>query len=276
MGITYSGRKAKMIPIEKIELEVYRFLKPRLDQRVYTTIGELVNQVNGQWPAVQEALVSLDDRKLIRLSKHITGDTSRVTFASWVKMLPPNEFFGTHEGFDIELGPQGRRYFEILEERRKAEVQEPLIFISCGQYREYEKDLGRALKAAADNAGYQGYFAENENTLQNLTTNIFGKLFQCAAFVGVMHHRGEFADAEGRKHIRGSVWVEQEVAIAAFLADVLKRKIEVLMYLHRGISFEGVRVQLRLDPVEFDTEDQVLSDFKARLESGKFKLPAKV
>ncbi len=74
----------------------------------------------------------------------------------------------------------------------------------------------------------------------------------------------------GQKHIRGSIWIEQEIAIAAFLTETRKREIPVLLYVQRGIKREGVREQLKLNPIEFDEESEVLADFAARLENGAF------
>ena len=65
--------------------------------------------------------------------------------------------------------------------------------------------------------------------------------------------------------MRGSVWVEQEIAIAAFIQHALKRKLEVAIYLQKGIHREGIREQLRLLPVEFEKADDVLTDFRDRL-----------
>jgi hypothetical protein len=90
-----------------------------------------------------------------------------------------------------------------------------------------------------------------------------------------MHHRGELSTPEGNTRIRGSVWVEQEVAIAAFLKQAQGRDIQVVVYLQRGISREGVRDQLHLNPIDFDAADGVLKDFRQRLVDGRFK-PARL
>jgi hypothetical protein len=89
---------------------------------------------------------------------------------------------------------------------------------------------------------------------------------QSAAFIGIMHHRGDIATPHGNVR-RASVWVEQEVAIAAFIQHVLARRLEVALYLQRAISREGLRQQLRLKPVEFDRPTEVLDDLRARLPS---------
>jgi hypothetical protein len=145
-----------------------------------------------------------------------------------------------------------------------------LVFISCGQYRPEEIKLGDDLTAAVNElTPFEGYFAQNVTSLDGLSRNIFSALNRCCGFVGVMHHRGEVATPDG-KRVRGSVWVEQEIAIAAFLSQAQERDIQVVVYTQRGISREGVRDQLHLNPIEFDSNDEALADFKARLRDGRF------
>jgi hypothetical protein len=67
------------------------------------------------------------------------------------------------------------------------------------------------------------YFAEQQNTLEGLTSNILSSLERCVGFVAVAHHRGKVTRPDG-EIVRASVWVEQEIAIAAFIQHALKRK----------------------------------------------------
>jgi hypothetical protein len=67
--------------------------------------------------------------------------------------------------------------------------------------------------------------------------------------------------------MRGSVWIEQEIAIAAFLTEVEGRDIPVLLYVQDGISLEGVRQQLHLNPVIFTKDEEVLQDFRGRIQN---------
>lgn len=145
--------------------------------------------------------------------------------------------------------------------------EKPLIFISCGQFTDDEISLGKAVEALIrDETHFDAYFAEQQNSLDGLMTNILSNLNRAAGFVAIMHHRGEFDTPHGRV-IRGSVWVEQEIAIAAFIQHVLSRRIEVALYMQHGISREGIRQQLRLKPIEFDLPDEVLTDLRERIKS---------
>ena len=146
----------------------------------------------------------------------------------------------------------------------------PLVFISCGQYTDQEKALGKAIAAVVEEmTPCEGYFAEDQNSLQGLSQHIFGALKRAVGFIAVMHHRGRVETPSGG-HIRGSVWVEQEIAIAAFLAQAQNRDLPVLIYIQKGIEREGVRQQLRLKPVEFKTEVEVLDNLREQIGEGGF------
>jgi hypothetical protein len=61
-----------------------------------------------------------------------------------------------------------------------ADEKQGLVFISCGQYHPEEKKLGQDLAAAVSElTPFEGYFAENQNSLEGLSRNIFGALNRC-------------------------------------------------------------------------------------------------
>jgi len=145
-----------------------------------------------------------------------------------------------------------------------------LVFISCGQFTPAEIKLGRDLAATIDElTEFQGYFAENQNSLEGLSRNIFDALNRCCGFIAVMHRRGEVSSPTG-EHTRGSVWVEQEIAIAAFLKQSQGHDLEVAAYIQQGIKREGVRDQLHLNPVEFESEAEIVVHLRRRIEEGLF------
>jgi hypothetical protein len=88
-----------------------------------------------------------------------------------------------------------------------------------------------------------------------------------------------FPDA--RQQTRGSVWIEQEIAIAAFLAQSTNRDIKVAAYIHESVSREGIRDLLHLNPQPFRTDEEVLKHLRAALgswvglSSSKIELTAK-
>lgn len=142
----------------------------------------------------------------------------------------------------------------------------PLVFISCGQYNKHEVELGQeVVRLIRDETSFEAYFAEQQNTLEGLSSNILSALKRATAFIGIMHHRGEITTPSGDTIIRGSVWIEQEIAIAAFIQTALARQLEVVLYLQRGITREGIREQLRLGPIEFENASEVVADLRLRI-----------
>lgn len=86
-----------------------------------------------------------------------------------------------------------------------------------------------------------------------------------------MHRRGNIETLEKRTVTRGSVWVEQEIAVAAFMSHVLGRSIPTFFYKELGISLEGIRSVLLMNPrVEFNENSQVLEDLERALSAGAF------
>jgi hypothetical protein len=145
-----------------------------------------------------------------------------------------------------------------------------LIFVSCGQFAAEERALGKELAALIKTrTEYEGYFAQNQESLDGVTTHILGALGACVGFVGVMHDRGEVTTPDGTMR-RGSVWVEQEIAIVSYRVQVLGHQLALATYVQEGIELEGIRQALILNSRRFKTSSDVLSDFSKRLADGSF------
>jgi len=137
------------------------------------------------------------------------------------------------------------------------------VFISCGQRTDDEKQLGKQIQSLVKQlTTFEPYFAEFQNTLEGLTKNIFSELFNCVGFITVMHRRGII---ETKNIQRASVWVEQEIAIAAFIREVLAKKIEVIALSETGILLEGVRAQLLLNPYEFTNNSEAINYIRGEI-----------
>lgn len=145
-----------------------------------------------------------------------------------------------------------------------------IVFISCGQYTDEEKRLGRKVAGlVSELTPFTPYFADVQSNLEALTENILAQLHKCAGFIAIMHPRGEVVFPGGTRHTRGSVWIEQEIAIAAFITQVLKRHVNVAAYIHRSIKREGIRDQLHLNPVPFDGDHEVIDSLRDVLPTWK-------
>lgn len=145
----------------------------------------------------------------------------------------------------------------------------PLVFISCGQYTETEKSLGKEVKNLVERlTPYEVYFAETVTSLESLTNKIFGMLNQASGLITIMHHRGNVSTPDGTI-IRGSLWIEQEIAIAAFLQQTEKKNIEAIAFIQEGVNLEGVRHYLHFNPRSFKEDKDILEELKLFLPEWK-------
>ena len=255
-----------MLPSQTTELKIYRRIKS-LGPKAVSNLAMLNEATGEDHGTIVECLKGLEADNSIYLSKYSGGSI-------WPRKEFGNEqtFFYTGEFF-IEIVPQARKYFEQLEQESDFVPLKPLIFISCGQYSPNEINLGKKLGDAVNEfTAYEGYFAEDQNSLVGLSNHIFKALDRCSYLVAVMHHRGKVETLNGNLHRRASIWIEQEIAIAAFLTAVRNKEIPVLLYIQKGIKREGVREQLKLNPIEFTSEEEVLQDFISRLKDGAMKI----
>ena len=136
------------------------------------------------------------------------------------------------------------------------------VFISCGQRTEQERALGAAIAELVNElTPYDPYFAEEQSSLTGLTEHILTALHDSIGIIAVLHHRGEVTAGDERS-VRASVWVEQEIAVAAFINQVLERPIQIVAFQQRGLALEGMRAQLLLNPVEFGDNNEVLAHLR--------------
>jgi hypothetical protein len=136
-----------------------------------------------------------------------------------------------------------------------------VVFVSCGQSSDAEIGLGQSIATlVSERTGLEAYFAQNQQSLEGVTREIFNKIHNASAFIAVMHRRDQLSAMPDT--FRGSVWVEQEIAIAAFITQSLGLKLPSRAYVQRGIRREGVRGYILLNPIEFDDEQDVLRDLE--------------
>jgi hypothetical protein len=178
------------------------------------------------------------------------------TFYKWHADNPPETlapYFPVEEAAESES-----RWARISHPMRKS-----IVFISCGQFTDAEKKLGKHIAVLVDALGLEPFFAENVQDLDGLDANILRALRDCAAFITVLHPRGKITRPDGSAVIRASVWIEQEIAIAAYIKRVENRDIPLIAFAHESVSREGIRELLHINPIVFKTEDEVLLKFPA-------------
>jgi hypothetical protein len=146
----------------------------------------------------------LDALDLLKREHYIYNDYQDAIDSDWFAL--------TDKGLTISQAPQ------IEEPTNRLDSARGIVFISCGQYTEAERATGRRLAALVEQyTDYGGYFAQNQQSLDGLSNNILKALYRASGMAVVMHKRGLVASSSGEEFYRGSVWVEQETAIAAFL-----------------------------------------------------------
>jgi hypothetical protein len=147
-------------------------------------------------------------------------------------------------------------------------MSKPHIFVSCGQRTEEEKRLGDAIcQAIRDHGVFDCFFAEAQHSLNGLHENILDALTKSDGFITVMHRRGNVSYGPDKHEPldRASVWIEQEIAIAAYIQRTAKIDLLTAAYIEKGVGREGLRELLHLNPVEFTSSDQIITDLKAKL-----------
>jgi len=118
------------------------------------------------------------------------------------------------------------------------------VFISCGQRGDREKELGFACRDYLERRGFRTYLAEEVQSLEALTDNIFNHLrnSEYAVFIDCLR---EELRPDG---FRGSIFVNQELAIAAFL------QIDSRVFHEKGLVREGVVDYLIAKPIHFTSK----------------------
>jgi len=106
--------------------------------------------------------------------------------------------------------------------------------------------------------GLDAFFAEEVQNLTGLENSILQALHRCDAFITVLHDRGTVARPDGPAITRASVWIEQEIAIAAYIQHVERRAIPIIVFKHRSVGIEGLRSLLHINAITFTHESEIL------------------
>lgn len=127
------------------------------------------------------------------------------------------------------------------------------VFISCGQSKPREKSIGNSVAKILNESGFEAYFAERVTSLTALTEHIFENLRSSEYFISIDFKR-DLLEKNGV--FRGSLFVNQEIAIAAFL------KIPGIGFYEKGVKCEGVVRYQIYNPKEFEDGTQIIGFLK--------------
>lgn len=144
-------------------------------------------------------------------------------------------------------------------------MTQPLIFISCGQYDQAERNLGEEIAEIVRKSGFTPFFAQDVQDLNGLDTNILNALRDCVGFITVLHPRGEITRPDNSTLTRASVWIEQEIAIVTYIQRVEGRQIPTIAFKHESVDREGIRDVIQLNPINFKHESEIVVTLRERL-----------
>lgn len=265
-----------MLPSERLELAIYKAVNRGPGPVMLDISIPMLSQLTeiGDHAAIVDRLIDLEAEARLSLSKWSGGQR-------WPRSNFPDRAFFYNGSFLVEIAPRGRKYFEELEQRAELEAKsvaaavsaprEATVFVSCGQSTTIERELGKEIaRLVEQKAGCKAYFAENQSTLEGVTENILKRLHGAVGFIAIMHPRGKVSDPtnpDKTPWVRGSVWVEQEIAIAAFISQALQHPMRVRVFVHASIEREGLRDKLHLNPKLFQEDAEILEDLTALLPS---------
>lgn len=126
------------------------------------------------------------------------------------------------------------------------------VFISCGQ-RSDEKEIGLKVASYLRKKGFEPYFAEEVQTPEALTHNIFKALKGAEYFIAINFQR--------RGCNIGSIFIQQEFAIAAFLG------IPMLAFYKGKIRVEGVAKYLMLKSIAIDSYQDITKHLRKEIKN---------
>ncbi len=126
----------------------------------------------------------------------------------------------------------------------RIKMTKALVFISCGQRNDEEKSYGKAIMKHFEGRGFNPYFAAEIHDYEGLTENIFKALRNSEYFVSVNFKR--------KDNSCGSLFVQQELAIAAFL------KIPMVPLRVGTIKLQGIAEHLIINEKEIGSPKEAL------------------
>lgn len=126
------------------------------------------------------------------------------------------------------------------------------VFISCGQRTSEEKSIGTQLVSYFTKRGFEPYFAEEIHSFKGLTQSIYDNLRTSEYFVGINFKRDKGWSLFRSKDDYGSLFVQQELAIASY------REVELVAFHQPGIKLSGVAKYLHVNSIEFNSFKDII------------------
>jgi len=125
------------------------------------------------------------------------------------------------------------------------------VFISCGQWNDREIAIGRSVQRYLSER-FDTYFAERVHSSDALTTNIFRALRNSEYFVFIDFKRDKISNEQ----YRGSLFVNQEIAIATFLG------LSGAGFCEKYVKREGILQHHIYNASEFEDGTQIINQLQ--------------
>jgi hypothetical protein len=126
------------------------------------------------------------------------------------------------------------------------------VFISCGQGAEREREIGKFVEDFFKGRGFETYFAERVHSPDALTENIFKFLRNSEYFIFIDFKRDSISATE----YRGSLFVNQEIAIATFLG------LPGFGFAEKGVKREGIAGYQIYNPIPFEDGTTIIKNLE--------------
>lgn len=132
------------------------------------------------------------------------------------------------------------------------------VFISCGQKNEREVQIGKSVeKYFKEGRQFLTYFAGKVHSPDALTDNIFQHLKKSEYFIFIDFKREKLDEGK----CRGSLFVNQEIAIASFL------KLKGIGFVEKGLKREGIVDYQIYNAFPFEDGTQILDRLKSETDT---------
>ena len=126
------------------------------------------------------------------------------------------------------------------------------VFISCGQRNERERSIGLEVDRYFLQRGFETYFAEKVHSPEALTEHIFAYLKESEYFVFIDFKREKIKSSK----FRGSLFVNQEIAIATFL------KLQGIGFSEKDVKREGILDYQIYNALTFKDGTEIIAKLK--------------
>jgi hypothetical protein len=128
------------------------------------------------------------------------------------------------------------------------------VFVSCGQHGKKEREVARSIRQHLEARGFDVYVAVDVQTIQEINEGIIRELKNSDCFLMVNFRRDRISGSFRRKQFRGSLFSNQELAIAYALGFE-----KLLVVNQEGVLPEGLLRYMGINTESFRNYGDCLS-----------------